>query len=265
MQMSKQNIFSDFSDLKNKNILVIGGFGLIGKAVCEGFAAVGSNLYIGSRNKDSEFLKKLSRHGKTTYLKIDITSSKDIDKAIKTILGKAKSIDVFVNATWPRAAGLGETVESVSYDSIKENLIEQLGSYYNCTQRIAMQMKKQKHGSIINFSSIYGIVAPTFSIYKGTNMTSPVAYALIKGGLNGLTRYFASYFGKYNVRVNSISPGGIYRNENIKFVRNYKKLTPLGRIGMPEDLIMPTLFLASEGSKYITGHNLLVDGGWTIH
>ena len=252
MQMSKQNIFSDFSDLKNKNILVIGGFGLIGKAVCEGFAAVGSNLYIGSRNKDSEFLKKLSRHGKTTYLKIDITSSKDIDKAIKTIVGKAKSIDVFVNATWPRAAGLGETVESVSYDSIKENLIEQLGSYYNCTQKIAMQMKKQKHGSIINFSSIYGIVAPTFSIYKGTNITSPVAYALIKGGLNGLTRY-------------SISPGGIYRNENIKFVRNYKKLTPLGRMGTPEDLIMPTLFLASEGSKYITGHNLLVDGGWTIH
>jgi len=96
-------------------------------------------------------------------------------------------------------------------------------------------------------------------------MTSPPAYPLIKGGVNMMTKYFASYFGKYNVRVNCISPGGVYRNENPKFVKNYNKLTPLGRMANPDDLVMPTLFLASEGSKYITGHNLLVDGGWTIH
>lgn len=256
--------YSDFSDLEGKNVLVVGAFGLIGRAVCEAFASVKSNLFVGSRERNEDLLKKLENSTRVKYLKFDITKEKDIDKAI-SVLVKEGSVDVFVNCTWPRTSDWVTNVEEVSYESVKKNLTDQLGSYYNCTQKIAMQMKKQKGGSIINFSSIYGTVAPTFSIYEGTKMTSPPAYTLIKGGVNAMTGYFASYFGKYNVRVNCISPGGVYRNEDPKFVKKYNNLTPLGRMGKPEDLIMPVLFLASEGSKYVTGHNLIVDGGWTIH
>lgn len=153
------------------------------------------------------------------------------------------------------------------YQSVEKNLTMHLGGYYNCTQKIAMYMKNKspQGGSIINYSSIYGTVAPTFSIYNNTEMTSPSPYSLIKGGLNMMTKYFASYFGKYSIRVNCISPGGVKTDQNPDFIKNYERFTPLGRMANPDDLVGPTLFLASDISSYITGHNLLVDGGWTIH
>lgn len=258
----------DFSDLKNKVVIIVGGFGLIGKELCKGFIANGSQIIIASKtNKDPGLLSRLKslKKGKIEYFPFDISQEKDIEKLLKYALNKFKKIDVFVNCSWPRTKDWATNVEKVSYKSVKINLINHLGGYYNCTQKIALQMKKQKSGSIINFSSIYGLVAPTFSVYEGTDMTSPPAYPLIKGGVVMMTKYFASYFGKYNVRVNCVSAGGVYRNEDPKFVKNYNRLTPLGRMANPDDMVMPVLFLASEGSKYITGHNLLVDGGWTIH
>ena len=96
-------------------------------------------------------------------------------------------------------------------------------------------------------------------------MTTAPAYALIKGGINTMTKYFASYFGNKNIRVNCISPGGVFDNQDPKFVKRYQELTPLARMAVPKDLVLPVLFLASDASRYITGHNLLVDGGWTVH
>lgn len=260
-------LYSNFSDLKEKTVIIIGGFGLIGRAICKGFVENEVNLIIAGRNEDASFISELRNRNKgiVTYIPFDITQDADIEKLIETVVKKYKKIDVFVNCSWPRTTDWGEHIEDVPYASIKTNLVNQLGSYYNATQKIALQMKKQKSGSIINFSSIYGLVGPTFAIYEGTNMTSAPAYALIKGGVNTMTKYFASYFGKYNVRTNCISPGGIYRNEDPKFVKQYSKECPLERMGNADDLVMPTLFLASEGSRYVTGHNLLVDGGWTAH
>lgn len=257
----------DFSDLKNKVVIIIGGFGLIGRELCKGFVSSGSRVIIASKKIDAIFLNELNdqKKDKAEFFSFDISKEEEIDSLIKYALSKYKKIDVFINCSWPRTKDWTKNVEEASYSSVKDNLLIHLGGYYNLTQKVAIQMKKQEFGSIINFSSIYGLVAPTFPIYEGTNMDSPPAYPLIKGGINMMTKYFASYFGKYNVRVNCISPGGIYRNEDPKFVKNYNKLTPLGRMANPDDLVMPTLFLASEGSKYITGHNLLVDGGWTIH
>lgn len=257
----------DFSDLKGKTVILVGGFGFIGKALCQGFVSIGANLIIADVYKDNKLMKQLKKMniGQTEYIKFNMTKEKEISVLIENVIKKFRKIDVLVNCSWPRTKNWATKIEKVPYRSIKENLINHLGGYYNVTQHIALQMVKQKSGSIINFSSIYGTVAPTFSIYEGTEMTSPVAYALIKGGINSMTKYFASYFGKNNIRVNCISPGGVLNNEDPKFVAKYNKLTPLGRMAKPDDLIMPVLFLASEGSKYITGHNLLVDGGWTIH
>ena len=125
-------------------------------------------------------------------------------------------------------------------------------------------MKKQGFGSIINFSSIYGVVGPNFSIYKGTKMTTPPAYPLIKGGIIAMTKYFATYFAKDNIRINCISPGGVYDNHDERFVKKYEQLTPLGRMAKSDEIVGSTLFLASEkASSYVTGHCLMVDGGWT--
>jgi NAD(P)-dependent dehydrogenase (short-subunit alcohol dehydrogenase family) len=124
-------------------------------------------------------------------------------------------------------------------------------------------MIKQNSGAIINMASIYGVVGPDFSIYEGTAMTLPAAYSAIKGGLINFTRYLASYLGKYQIRVNSVSPGGIFDNQSSDFVRKYENKVPLGRMGTPQDIAPSVVFLLSDDSKYITGQNLLIDGGWT--
>jgi NAD(P)-dependent dehydrogenase (short-subunit alcohol dehydrogenase family) len=125
-------------------------------------------------------------------------------------------------------------------------------------------MKKQGFGSLINMSSIYGINGPDFTIYEGTSIGNAVEYSAIKGGLVNLTKYLASYFGASGVRVNCVSPGGIYDNQDPIFVENYNKKVPLKRMGLPEDISPSIAFLLSDESKYITGHNLVVDGGWSI-
>ena len=119
------------------------------------------------------------------------------------------------------------------------------------------------YGSIINIASIYGVVGPDFTVYDKTSLTMPAGYSAIKGGLINLTRYMASYFGPNNIRVNCVSPGGIFDNQDINFVKNYMKKVPLGRMGLPEDIAPSVAFLLSDDSKYITGQNLIIDGGWT--
>ena len=125
-------------------------------------------------------------------------------------------------------------------------------------------MKSQNSGSIINMGSIYGVVGNDFTIYEGTKLTSAAAYSAIKGGIINFTRYLASYFGKYNIRANCVSPGGIFDNQNEVFVKNYEHKVPMKRMGSPDDIAPSIAFLLSDDSKYITGQNLIIDGGWTI-
>jgi NAD(P)-dependent dehydrogenase (short-subunit alcohol dehydrogenase family) len=125
-------------------------------------------------------------------------------------------------------------------------------------------MKKQKSGSIINLSSIYGFLGPDFYIYKDTAMTMPAAYSVIKGGIINFTRYLASYYGKYKIRINCISPGGVYCKQPRVFVKRYIQNTPLGRMAYKEDIVGAVIYLASDSARYVTGHNLVVDGGLSI-
>ena len=124
-------------------------------------------------------------------------------------------------------------------------------------------MQAKQAGSIVNIASIYGIVGPDFSVYENTEMTMPAAYAAIKGGLINFTRYLASYAGKHKVRINCVSPGGIFDNQPASFVNSYEKKVPFGRMGTPADVAPAVAFLLSDESEYITGHNLVIDGGWT--
>ena len=241
--------------LENKIIIVTGGNGLLGSAIIKKLKDHGAfviNLDIS--HKTNEILSNIE---------CDITNKESIDHALAIILNKYNKIDGLVNNAYPRTRDWGNKFEDIKLDSWKKNIDWQLNSYFYISQQVAIQMTKQKSGSMINIASIYGVNGPDFTVYEGTSMTMPAGYAAIKGGLVNLTRYMASYFGPHQVRVNSVSPGGIFDNQNSIFVKNYEKKVPLQRMGVPEDIAPSIAFLLSDDSKYITGQNLIIDGGWT--
>mgnify|MGYP001324713106 FL=1 len=124
-------------------------------------------------------------------------------------------------------------------------------------------VKKNISGSIIQLSSIYGIVGQNLEIYKGTKMAESMSYSVIKGGINNLTRQMASYYGKYNIRINSVCAGGVFDYQNKLFLKNYKKIVPLKRLAKTDEIASTVAFLSSDASSYITGSMIMVDGGWT--
>jgi NAD(P)-dependent dehydrogenase (short-subunit alcohol dehydrogenase family) len=139
-----------------------------------------------------------------------------------------------------------------------------LNTYCLLTISVAQYMKEQHiEGSLINFGSIYGVVGPDFSVYRGTKVDLPPPYSAIKGGIINFSRHAASYFGQWGIRINTISPGGIFDNQDAVFVEQYEKKAPLGRMGKPQDIAPVVVFLASKAAGYITGENIMVDGGWT--
>lgn len=242
--------------LKNKIIIVTGGNGLLGKTIVKRIKAEGAfciNFEINQETNDD-----------LSNVACDITNQESIDNALKLVIDRYNRIDGLVNNAYPRTKDWGYKFEDINLDSWKKNIDWQLNSYFYMSQQVAIQMAKQQSGSIINMSSIYGVVAPDFTVYEGTNMTMPAGYSAIKGGLVNLTRYIAAYLGPQQVRINTISPGGIFDNQNTIFVKNYKKKVPMHRMGNPEDIAPSVSFLLSDDSKYITGQNLIIDGGWTI-
>lgn len=255
---------SETFNLKDKIVVIAGGTGLIGRELCKGFADQGSNVVFTSRDETKGKKIENTRNNTIVSCELDISNEESVDTLISSVLERFSKIDVFINCSWPKTKDWITNVEEVRFESVKENLLNHLGGYFLCTQKMAVLMKKQRKGSIVNFSSIYGMVGPNFSIYDGTELTSPPAYPMIKGGIISMTKYFATYFAKYNVRVNCISPGGIFNGEGDTFVNNYSQLTPLGRMGNANEIVGPTLLLASDSSSYITGHNLVIDGGWTV-
>jgi NAD(P)-dependent dehydrogenase (short-subunit alcohol dehydrogenase family) len=261
--VGKEGVF----DLEDKIVVIGGATGLLGREICTGFVQQGSKVVIASRNRErGKALEKTLRekgNGKAVYCRLDIAREKSVDQLIRFVMGRFSGIDVFINCAFPRTKDWMLNVEKVPYKSIRENMSDHLGGYYLCTQKMAMAMKPQKRGSIINFSSIYGMVGPHFAIYKGTKMTCPPAYPLIKGGIVAMTKYFATYFAKDDIRVNCICPGGIFDHQDDRFVARYQQLTPLGRMGKPEDVVSIVLMLASDTSSYITGQSIMDDGGWT--
>ena len=241
--------------LQYKIIIVTGGNGLLGKAMVSRVNAEGA--FCINMDINHETNEDLSQ------LHCDITNQDLIDKAIKLVIEKYKRIDGLVNNAYPRTKDWGTKFEDIIFDSWKDNVDMQMNSSFYICQKVLEQMKIQKSGSVINITSIYGVVGNDFTVYEGTGRTSPAAYSAIKGGLINFTRYLASYFGKFNIRANCVSPGGIFDHQHETFVENYEKKVPMQRMGTPEDIAPSVAFLLSDDSKYITGQNIIVDGGWT--
>jgi len=246
--------------LDRKVAFITGGVGLIGMEVTKALADAGAKVVV--LDIDEKKAQKLELAG-YEFEKFDVTDLDKIDQVIDVLKSKYNKIDVWVNAAYPRTSDWGSKVEDLSLKSWQNNVDMHLNSYAWISRKVCLIMSKQKGGSLINFGSIYGVVGNNFNIYERTGINPPLAYSAVKGGIVNLDRYLASYFGKYNVRVNTICPGGIFDNQNESFVKNYSRNTPLKRMGQPEEIASATLFLASDASSYVTGITLMVDGGWT--
>jgi len=253
--------YKDMFNLSGKTALVTGGAGLIGREIVKALREFGALVYLADVQKDKAV--DLLKGGSVKYVYLDISAEETIEKALEGIVRENDTIDIFVNSAYPRTHNWALEFENIPLESWKQNVDGQLGGYFKCCQKIAEIMKKHGGGSIVNLGSTYGVVAPDFSIYEGTDMTMPAAYSAIKGGTIAFTKYLATYYAKYNIRANSISPGGIFDNQPPAFVEKYSHKTPLGRMGNPEDIAGAVVFLASDASSYVTGQNLMVDGGWT--
>lgn len=208
--------------LQNKIIIVAGGAGLIGTSFVDAISKQGAKVVIGDYqiNAAKNAIAKHAWHDVTSY-PVDITSKKSLIELIESTSDKFGKIDGFVNCAYPRNKTYGAKFEDVSYESFCENVSLHLGGYFLASQQMALFFKKQGFGSIVNLSSIYGVIAPRFDIYKESNMTMPVEYAAIKSALIHLTRYIAKYLKGSGIRINSISPGGVEdENQNESFKIN---------------------------------------------
>jgi NAD(P)-dependent dehydrogenase (short-subunit alcohol dehydrogenase family) len=241
--------------LNDKIIIVTGGSGLIGKEIVADINRKGGKAINADIGVESNL------HAGT--IQMDITNDDSVQTCIDQIVAEFGRIDGLVNSAYPRTKDWGAKFEDIDPESWRANMDMQLGSYFVSCQKTLMIMAKQKKGSIVNIGSIYGVVGNDFTIYEGTNLSTAAAYSAIKGGLINFSRYLSSYFGKDNIRINCVSPGGIFDNQNPIFVKNYEHKVPMKRMGKPDDIAPAVSFLLSEEAKYITGQNLIVDGGWT--
>jgi len=245
------------NNFQHKNVVITGGSGLVGGAVIELFENAGASAF----NADIQ-----SGKSENAFIEFDMADSANLKENVTKIWNRLGKIDIWINCAFPRAKGWRDDPDNISSEGWDNNVAAHMGGYCRTTLEIAKLMKANKvNGSIVNVSSIFAIVGHDFSVYEGTDIYPALPYSAIKGGINSFTRYAASKFGKEGIRVNSISAGGVANDAitNKKFISQFSKRTLLGRMALPKEIANPILFLASEDASYVTGTNLVVDGGWT--
>lgn len=268
-------IFDKFS-LAGKASLVTGGGGLLGREFAQTLAEAGSTVFLA--DVDSKIVEETVKgikniNGKVQGLVMDVTHPESVKNAMKEIASSVGRLDVLVNsaALDPKfdpdhPQKTDNSFEDYPLKQWQQGLDVNLTGVFLVTQAVCRLMVKQGGGSIINLCSTYGLVGPDQRIYEnpGSNMIyKPVFYSVSKAGILGFTRYLAAYYAGTLIRVNALTPGGVDNNHEEKFVKNYSSRTILGRMAHKDEMNGALLFLASDASSYMTGGNLVVDGGWT--
>jgi NAD(P)-dependent dehydrogenase (short-subunit alcohol dehydrogenase family) len=256
-------------NLNNKIVVITGGAGLLGaefvrSVVCHGGVAIIADNNLDNANK---IKNKLLKEGFSNCVQIqylDITNKNSINNLIKSVNENYGKIDALVNNAYPRNTNYGMQFENVEFSDFCENISINLGGYFLTSQQFSKFFVQQGHGNIINISSVYGVVAPRFEIYKDTVMTTPVEYSAIKSALIHLTKYMAKYFNGKNIRFNSISLGGIKNNQPDSFVEKYNSYCLNKGMLEVKDISGTLIFLLSDYSKFINGENIIVDDGFTL-
>lgn len=266
--MKLNNLLKKNYNFKGKNILITGAFGSIGLNLAKFFYYSNSNLILTDKifeKKKINGLLNLFKKKRVIYIPCDFSSSGDKKKLIKSINKKFNKIDIIIN----NAALTGDQLKKKTKNFLAEDsrdYLKELEVNLVSSIEIIKGTKKllfnSKCASVVNISSIYGFTAPKFDIYRNTNLSNHVGYSVSKGGIIQLTKWLASYLSP-KVRVNCVSPGGVKRKQSLNFIKSYIKHTLLKKMATDEDVVNGVIFLSSDASKYITGHNLIIDGGWS--
>ena len=264
--MSERNRhIKDLFSLEGKTVLVTGGAGRYGRQISLALAESGARVLLASRNRArvESFKQELREAGyHADALTVDLTQTSSVAELVLEVGRRWPRVDALFNNAVTITA---QTMTDCSAEDWALTMENNTTGLYEISRSFGNRMAEQGGGSIVNIGSIYGVVSPDFRVYQGhTEMTNPPAYGFIKAGMIQLTRYMAVYYAKFNVRVNCISPGGLYATTMPEqFVTSYSARTPLGRMAGVNDLKGATVFFASDASAYVTGQNLIVDGGLT--
>jgi len=255
--------------LTGKTIVITGGFGLIGMAFVRGVVDEGGSVIVAdldvNRITSSKYeIGGSGNEGSVSYVDFDICSQDSIAEFIASTVVSNGRIDALVNAAYPRNKSFGARFEDVEYESFCENVNLHLGGYFLTTQKFAEYFATVGSGNVVTIASIYGLVAPRFDVYEGTDMTCSIEYSAIKSGLIHMSRYLAHYYKGKNVRFNCISPGGIFDNQPQSFVDAYNSYGMTKGMLNSQDLVGALVFLLSDESAFVNGQNLVVDDGWTL-
>jgi len=243
-------------NLKNKFCFITGSNGKIGRVICQKLIKLGA-IVIHTDIKKNKINSKNS-----FFFKADLTSKKEIDLMVAKINKRFKKIDILINnAGHVATSDFKKKNDKLSYN--EEYIKLNLNNTIYLTGLIIPSLKKSKEGSIINICSIYSFLAFDYNLYKGTKMKNPLAYGVSKAGLMHYSKMLSTSLAP-KIRVNSISPGGIFRNQPKNFIKKYLLKTPLNRMGNESDIANAVIFFSSGLSSYITGHNLIVDGGYSV-
>ncbi|MBS7564932.1 SDR family oxidoreductase [Mucilaginibacter sp. Bleaf8] len=266
---------TDLFSLQGKTAIVTGALGLIGKKHCEALAAAGAHVVVADRDEmlAKAFAQQLPG-GPHLGLAIDVTNKASVITVRDTILTHYATIDILVNNAAindmfenPAMAKELSAFENYPLDAFRQSLDVNITGVFLCAQVFGSVMAGQGSGSIINIASTYGMVGPDQSIYRNEEgeqtFYKSAAYPVTKGAVINFTRFLAAYWGEKGIRVNTLSPGGVENNQNEIFIQNYAAKTLLGRMAQATDYQGALIFLASDASAYMTGANLVVDGGWT--
>lgn len=256
-------------DLAGRVAVVTGGGGHIGRAMAEALGEAGAAVCLVDVNdaRLAHAVQNVAEHTKARVdgVMVDLENEEARGGLPDEIRRRFGRLDVLINC-----AALGGDhplegwvvpFEEQSLSTWRRALEVNLTAAFHLSQLFTPMLRESGRGSIVNVGSTYGVVGPDFRLYEGTQMGNPGAYAATKGGLIQLTRYLATALAP-KIRVNSMSPGGVFRNQPTEFVERYVYRTPMARMATEEDFKGATLFLSSDLSSYVTGHNLMVDGGW---
>src|ERR1700744_1164174 len=264
----------DLFSLQEKTAIVTGALGLIGQKHCEALAMAGANVVVADMDEQKSQAFALQLGERHMGIGIDVTSKASLTKALDQIIDKYGSIDTLVNNAAindmfenPALAKDLSAFENYPLDVFQRSLDINITGVFLCSQVFGTAMAEQGGGSIINIASTYGMVGPDQTIYRNEcgeqTFYKSAAYPVTKGAIINFTRFLAAYWGDKGVRVNTLSPGGVENGQNEFFIHNYSAKTLLGRMATANDYQGALIFLASEASAYMTGANLVVDGGWT--
>lgn len=257
-------------DLTNKVAIITGGAGLLGSEHAIALASQGAKIVMADFNEEKcneacNILKEQQIQATSKFC--DVTKKESWQNLRDEVINEFGKIDILINN-----AGFTNQSKSANFDASFENFpledwnaimnVNLTGTFLGC-QVIGQKMLEQGKGSIVNIASLYGVVSPNHNIYPGTGISQPVAYSVSKHGVVSLTKYLATLWASKGVRVNALTPGGIFNGHQGLFLDRFKSLNPIGRMSNKDELRGGIIYLASDASSHVVGHNLIIDGGWT--